>query len=86
MKLLGVLWALHVISLVLAYTLNPDLTVTAMLAFIFFGIAYLIQLGREAVKRKRRWIVWSLLGVIIPFLAYIFFSNILSCHTQTMKY
>jgi hypothetical protein len=66
MKLLGMLWALHVISLALVFTFDPSLVVVTSSAFIIFGLAYLIQLGREAVKRKRRWIVWCLLGVIIP--------------------
>lgn len=66
MRLLGILWALHVISLVLVFTLDPSMAAVTFSAFILFGLAYLIQLGREAVKRKRRWIVWCLLGVIIP--------------------
>ena len=67
MKLLAALWSLHTISpLILALMLGDNLSSLAYIAFLLFGIGYLIQLGREAVKRNRSWIVWCPLGVVIP--------------------
>ena len=81
MKALGILWAIHVSSIVMflviaSYTDGEAASgpvAYLLLVHIVFGLAYVIQLGREAVKRKRRWIVWCLLGFLVPFWHFMSF-------------
>jgi hypothetical protein len=67
LKLLTCLWLLHLVSLISLYVLGSELDIATFLTALFFGLIYLVKLGREASKRGRRWIVWCLLGVFLPF-------------------
>ena len=71
MTALGTFWAIHLLAFVMLVVFSSEpgsgLSNSLVGVVIVSAFAYLIQLGREAVKRKRRWIVWCGLAPIVPF-------------------